>query len=124
MLITYDEAIEMIDKGWFDSMLIVTSSIGTHVIEEKCLPLHFVPYLLGEELCVKEIIDYVDNLRNGYDQLKIKLFLKEGKRHDKCEVQTVLLKDQIIQVKEALNIPIMAMTIKACFREMLHSLVD
>ena len=124
MLIDYKEAIEMLNKGWFDSMLIVTSSIGTHDIEEKCLPLHFVQYLFGEELCVKEIIDYVDNLHNGYDQLKIKLFLKEGKIHDKCEVQTVLLKEQIIQVKEALNTSIMAMTIKECFREMAHYLVD
>lgn len=100
MLITYDETIDMMNKGLCDSFLCVELIIGDSVIERMCTPTSFVN-LCFFEYYIDDLKKYIQDSVNEkrLTSLRIRLFLKEGKKHDRIQICYTLSSEKIHEMR-------------------------
>jgi hypothetical protein len=100
MLITYDETIDMMNKGLCDSFLCVELMVGDSVIERMCTPTTFVN-LCFFEYYIDDLKKYIKDSVNEkrLTSLRIRLFLKEGKKHDRIQINYALSSEKIYEMR-------------------------
>ena len=101
MLITYDETIDMMNKGLCDSFLCVELMIGDSSIEKMCTPTSFVNLCFLEYYDLDDLKKYIKDSLNEkrFSSLRIRLFLKEGKKHDRIQICYTLSLEKIYEMR-------------------------